>query len=233
VSVEAKTELSRFNRVLTRYQEATKKSARDVINRAALNVAFESMKGTRRAKAEEIKRLGTTSDPNRKVWWMYVTKILKSTGYTIKRNTFASVRIGSRKRKRVKTGTVEVGIQGSFTREDLVRASNDIKSKRVRGIGYIAAGFLPAVRYFWNKVKDKPFLRSGPSVPKQYGSPLGRGYEEGSVFNPSAVIMNTTEAAVKVGRQAVLNAMRTVGIDMAGYLQKRMKRDAERARLGS
>lgn len=229
MSANLKVESDRFNSVLWRYSIVTKKTLRETINRAALNVAFEAMRLTTRAKAEEIRILGTAQDPQRKRWWQHVVNVIKKTGHILKRNKFKTEKQNG-KRVRVKTETIERGIQGEFTREDLVKVSNDIKRRRISGVTYIASGFLPAVRHFWQRVKDKPFRRGGAQTPKQYGAPNGRAYEHGGQWNPAAVFENRTEAAVKVGGPALRSAMRIVGVDMAAYLQRKIKKNAEQNR---
>lgn len=228
-NITLKLETKRFETTLRRYAASSKRTVREVINRAALNVAFEAMDLTKRANADDIKRLGTKSDPKRLVWYKYIAKVISQTGYIIKKNRFKTVTVDGKK-KRVLSHTEEKGIHGRYTVEQARMVSDKIKASRLRGIGYVASGFLPAVEHFWRRVKDKPFRRG--RAPKQYGAPNGIAREGGSEWNPLAHFENRATGSVKVATAALQSAFRKVGIDMADYLQKKMKRNAQEASSG-
>ena len=226
--MSATLDTSRFKSTLARYALQSSRTMREVINHTALNLSMESMKETRRANRADIQRIGTDADPNKLIWYKYIAKLLSKTGFVTKRHKFRTDIING-KRKRVRISTQESVISGSYTKAQAQEVSRQLKARKLRGIGYIAVGWLPAVQYFWNKVKDKAYIRQG-RPPKQFGGPKGRGYESGSTWNPAAHVENRTDAAGKIAGPAYKRALFKVGVDMVQHMREKMQKAALKAR---
>lgn len=222
--VKVSLDTAMFKQTLSRYALQSSRTIREVINRTALNLAFESMNETKRARRDEIDKLGTKADPKARVWWRYIKKLIRETGFNIANTTAKSVSKLKRKKGSVHS-VIGTGVSG----RDLTAVSEKVKAGRRRAIGYIASGWLPAVEFFWNRVKDKPFRRGG-NKPKQFGPPQGRGYESGATWNPAAHIENKTDAAGRIAGLAYRKSLRNVGVEMVRYMRERMEKAALKAR---
>lgn len=213
--VIATDNVQQFGAMLREYKKWCPYDWKDIVNRKALSVAFEALKETVKAKAAEIKALES------KDWWpKYIAKRITGKGVTFKRTHYQKVQ-SKRGIKRVTThSTIHYEGKG-YTREEARRISKLIISARLRSIGFLKSGWLPAIRTLWPLVKDKP-RGNNASGARQYGANKGEAVPAVASANPHAVIKNSTDGIEKYGELAVSIAIDRVIADTFEYIKRKM-----------
>lgn len=207
-------ETERFKRTFERYAQLRRKTHQEIVTDKALDLAYTSLQETKRAQREKIDILGTESDPKRKDWWRYISWLIYRQGFVISKG---------RKVKGKYTKTYKV-YEGKSTFEQQQEVSEKIKSNRRRAIGYIASGWIPAIKYFYPLSRGKTRGSNSVAGVKQFGKPQGSGTLVDPRTNPTAILVNRTEAAVKVGLDGARRALIKIRADMSAYIQKKVQR---------
>lgn len=200
-----------FNQVLRRYAELSKRDWADIVNRKALQLAFETLKETPKADAAAIRELES------KEWWpKYIAKRITGAGVTFKH----------------KKATIHIQGRG-YTRAEARQVSRKIIAARVRSTAFFKSGWLPAIRTLLPLVRDKAKLAVTVGGAKQVGVDKGRARPAVSGTSPAAEIINSafpSEAKLKqFGVPALQRALERVKIDTAEYILRKTMDSAKKA----
>lgn len=199
--ITVETNIKDFNRAMQAYYAASKYEWPDILNRKGLQLAFEALNETPKAEREAIRNLEKLD------WWpKYVANRIKA-GFTFS--------------KRAKGVQSKVTIKGRFTKEMAREVSKKIIAGRLRSVAFLKAGWLPAIRTLFPRVRNKPFVRMTAGGAKQYGRDKGSAVAARPTANPFAEIVNSAEGIEKIGRPALARAMAKVTADMLSYIAQR------------
>jgi hypothetical protein len=158
-----------WREAVIRAQEATGQGLADVLNSMAADVALRAMQFTPKASAQEIRNLPNNSPmvvttdqrTGRKhvapLWVLYVQKRLREKGVTVKYQVRLKKKDWQPKfvngvwtEGRTKSEFRKIGGSGhtNWSADEQVKASKRIIDARLRSIGFLRAGFIPAARAF-------------------------------------------------------------------------------------
>jgi hypothetical protein len=180
VSIKVTLDTREFEAAMRDYAKDSKRDFGDICNRVAFDVARWSIEETHKATPGNIEQVAKES------WWpKYIAKRISRGGVTV---TFRSKTKGNRR----------VGFQGSYTRAQAKSVSTKIIAARKRSRTFLAAGWLPAVHLFANRVFGTGARTRAPGGVKMMGAPKGRGIVARlNSWDPVAWIINMATGASK------------------------------------
>lgn len=200
-----------FNKAIVDYKFACGRDWADIINKKALQLAFEAMKETGKADKEAIRKLQELP------WWpKYIAKRISKTGASYTR--------------RIKGKTETFNVKGRYTRAEARAISRRIIMARVRSTAFHKSGWLPAIKRLFPLVKDRAGLRSGQSGVKIVGVEKGSGIAAMPGASPWAMIKNSAEGITKMGKGALQRALNYVTADTMVYIARKMQERANKMR---
>lgn len=180
-------------------------------NRQSLNLALKVGRRTPIGSKEKLRRL------EEREWWpKFVAKQIREGGVRVK--TGGSTKKGNAKYKKV---------SGKYSVADARRASKRLIEKRINKIGFIRSGWLPAIRMF-TALKFK--TRGNPNLAgtKNIRRPKGAARVAKPGVNPTALIINHSKGAERVGLRAMQEGMNEAAADMRGFCRERCSETARR-----
>jgi hypothetical protein len=219
-------DFNEWRRAAAELSAQSKRTLPDFINGQAMAVAVQAIKLTRKADASRIEyELGTVG---------YTTRTIskgKRKGQVVKGDRILKNDSLARRILFAHYAKTKKWLTAGATIKD--KADNLIK-KRLRGVGYIKAGWIPAFKTLSSVVRRKPAKASGGAYGvKQFGAPKGSaipakqalGLIYATIENSVPGFSKTTEPyAVEGLRQALA----FTAADMTEVLAKRLKQDMAR-----
>lgn len=199
MAISIQVDTKEFNAALREYIKVSRRTLPEIVNKRAVNIAFKSIRWTRKARKSQINR------------------DLKQKARIAPKAPIGAILVNY---KAGQDG--EKGFYGDKMKQQVER----MKLARHSSAGYIKAGWLGAFRDLQPhaKVFRRPprGLGSGNAAKKGFGRPAKRG------INPTAEIVNQVEGAVKIGAPGLQRAMNADAADMAQFAAKRMQQDANK-----
>lgn len=214
MDVDLKFDTVQFRRVLEEYIATTSKSVAKALNSKAYQLAWHAERLTKRASRADIESLGVVATKlrrNRK------TGALGKGAAVIDKPRVEAILAGLwRKQGR------------TFTNAELKEAAKKEIGKRLRAVGYIASGWIPAIRKLFGKSDIK--LGKPESTRRAGTSGTGRAVPA-TPENAEAIIENSVLAlknskVANEAEQALHKAGAIVQKDMEEYLLRKMKEAA-------
>lgn len=204
-SVEASitVDTSNFDKALKEYIRNSKKDCQDIVNQKAYWIAIRAIKETYKADKDQIR---TT---------------LEGPSDTFPNLTLAEAIVLTRNRQSVKK---------KMTRAELKREGKKLINQRIRAIGFLKSGWLPAVRILAPKVNKRytvGLTRLGKGKDKGGAEPARQSTTSCKATIWSDIIAdNNTKAQNyrKIGLQRALNAE---AASMNAYVESKLRKRAE------
>ena len=211
-----------FTRTLRRYAKVNKKTFREIVNKKALDLAFNAQRLTEAAdpKAIEYKlgAIGNKVGRNRK------TGALRKGKRILKEDNFAARIVNSRRKK---------AGQPLIWGKELERAAQKLINARVRAVRFLRSGWLPAIKKLSFAVDRRDRVRWPKGLVKGKAKPKGYGIAARSELKPAALVVNSAtknnakaQSKIIKGLKAGLNATMA---DMVVYIERKMGRDWRKA----
>ena len=209
-----KFDTSEMNRALRDYMKVSSKSLAEVCNQKAFFMARGAARLSHRANAEKIEtELGKTSTIVKQLTRGKNIGKFRKTGFTVKNSSVAEGILRSRIH-------AKGGVQP--TKADFLATVKKFIVARAKSAAFLAAGWIPAIKYFESRVKSKagapPMDRS---VKLKASKPLGGAVEAQPGWNPRAILWNSAIAKrSKTGGQAL---SKTAGDALQAAMQAEVK----------
>ena len=211
-----------FTRTLRKYAKVNKQTFREIVNKKALDLAFNAQRLTEAAdpKAIEYKlgAIGNKVGRNRK------TGGLRKGRRILKEDNFAARIVNSRRKK---------AGQPLIWGKELERAAQKLINARVRAVKFLRSGWLPAIKKLSYSVDRRDRVRWPKGLVKGKAKPKGYGVAARSELKPAALVANSAtknnakaQAKIIKGLKAGLNATMA---DMVIYIDRKMGRDWRKA----
>lgn len=214
------------NRVLNRYAELnTRKTFPEIVVAKTMDMGFRALEETHRASKEEIKRL-----PDKQWWPKYVAQRIMGSGVVVR---------GRKKAGRKKARHDSKLIKGAYTRAQARQVSRTIIAARLRAVGFVAVGWLDAIRDLSRTPHSKGWFKSftRSALSKRFGQ--AKGIAKTSFFGFSKIkaslisfSMNpkrTTPRVMFYARQGAERAVAATTKDMQVYIARKMRQAADKA----
>lgn len=214
MAANLETDFRNFNRVMRKYLDTTSKSMAKALNSKAYELAWHAEKNTERASRAKIEALGVVGTKLRKD---RKTGRLKRGRNLIDQDRAEAVLVGLWKK------------QGkSFTQAELKAEAGRFIGRRLSAIGYLASGWIPAIRRLF-RLSD--FKKPQPSSTKRRGTTGTGRAKPATQKDLVAIIENSIDGLENPNARAKAEAatsfaFRTVRADMEAYLLKKAKDSA-------
>jgi len=208
---ELHVDMTSFKKTMNAYLASTSKSMVRALNSKAYEIAWQAEKLTKRASRAAIEELGVIA-----------TQVFKKNGDRLRRtrsiyakSSRARAIVAARKRK---TG------EEIITR-DLEKEAAKLIGARLKAVGYLASGWIPAIRRL---LRLADFKKSPPTSVKRGGRNTGFA-TIATTKRQEAVIGNSVGALAKddnsrtLAESALGRAVAIVQADMEAYLVKKFK----------
>ena len=211
-----------FTRTLRRYAKVNKKTFREIVNKKALDLAFNAQRLTEAADPQAIEyklgAIGNKVGRNRK------TGALRKGRRILKEDNFAARIVNSRRKK---------AGQPLIWGKELERAAQKLINARVRAVKFLRSGWLPAIKKLSLAVDRRDRVRWPKGLVKGKAKPKGFGVAARSELKPAALVVNSAtknnakaQSKIIKGLKAGLNATMA---DMVVYIERKMGRDWRKA----
>jgi hypothetical protein len=199
-----------------------KRSFKDIVNAKALDMAYQALRHTDAASASAIEyKLGATGNKLRK---SRKTGKLSKGKRILKADSFAARIVNSRRKK---------AGQPMIWGKDLEKAAQKLINMRVRAVGFLKSGWMPAIKklsYAVERRDRRPWpkgLSKGKAATKGWGRPAK------AVLHPEAWVVNSatnnSQQAISKIKAGLSMGMAASVADMAIYIQKKLGRDYKKA----
>ncbi len=220
-----KSNLPQFRATLLQYLRVTSDTLERAIIRKAYRLALGALRLTKRASRNEIETLGVIG------YELNYSKVAARKGITQYNKNIqgkAIVEPRSRARAIVVNKLRRAGNLSAETGASVTEKARSTIMSRIKAIGYIASGLLPAVRKLGREVGAIGF-----SDVKQIGPPKGTVEVDRNAWNPKVTITNDVSAQKneRVSEYLVSGMERAMGeeiADMEIYITRKLKEDASR-----
>jgi hypothetical protein len=229
--MDFKIDTKEFNEALRQYVELSKKDAATVLNTKAFYVARRACWGTMRADKAKIAAFvdGLVQVHKERVY-NEKTKRMKmrtSRTYAMSAGGAPIISLVINKRRGMRG---EKGLRG----DDMTRAMQRQRGYRMSSIGFVASGWIAAIRVLDPKAEEKAKAMSVKGA-KIYGVPKG-GATFATPGNLSLMIYNTAKAKsdktgsgwLKVATDGLSNAIRDEADDTERYMARKLHERAEK-----
>lgn len=211
-----------FTRTLRRYAKVNKKTFREIVNKKALDLAFNAQRLTEAADPKAIEyKLGAIGN---KVGRSRKTGALRKGRRILKEDNFAARIVNSRRKK---------AGQPLIWGKELERAAQKLINARVRAVKFLRSGWLPAIKKLSYSVDRRDRVRWPKGLVKGKAKPKGYGIAARSELKPAALVVNSAtknnakaQAKIIKGLKAGLNATMA---DMVIYIDRKLGRDWRKA----
>tara|TARA_R100000655_G_scaffold13403_2_gene30367 strand:- start:69 stop:737 length:669 start_codon:yes stop_codon:yes gene_type:complete len=211
-----------FTRTLRRYAKVNKKTFREIVNKKALDLAFNAQRLTEAADPQAIEyklgAIGNKVGRNRK------TGGTRKGRRILKEDNFAARIVNSRRKK---------AGQPLIWGKELERAAQKLINARVRAVRFLRSGWLPAIKKLSFAVDRRDRVRWPKGLTKGKAKPKGYGIAARSELKPAALVVNSAtknnakaQSKIIKGLKAGLNATMA---DMVVYIERKMGRDWRKA----
>lgn len=195
-----------FDRELTRYIQASSRELPEILNSKAYFVARKALWFTDKAAAPKIRKLRDQASRN------------------------GGLLIGAMIQKRRKERG-EPGLYGKQMRREIDR----FIAMRLRVIGFLKSGWIPAIQGLDPKAQDKQLAAPKVGGVRQYGLPKGN-VSPATESVMTAVIQNLAQARsdriqalATIGGRGLNRAFLDEAASMAQYVEKKLKKHADEA----
>ena len=199
-----------FEAALAEYIKVSKRDFAYIINKRALNVAFHAIRQTPKARRVAIRQ--ELMSPSRESPSAPIAALIINRQLGKAQAKF--VHEHKQKSQQLR------GLHGAEMRA----AIQKLIKKRQNTIGYIRSGWLKAIHVLKRVTKDS---KRPPRV-NVFGRVEGDVRPAKSGINPTAVIINSTRAAVKIGAAGLAKAIALDAADMREFTAKRLQKTANR-----
>jgi len=202
---------AKFDSVLNEYMKWTSRTLEEALNSKAYMIARKALWFTKKADREDIKsslrRLG-----------------LSSRGTESPRGALI-----------INAARAKQGLPGLHGRA-MAEAINALEAARLRSIGFLKSGWIPAIRILEGFAKDKGGAAPRDSAARVYGQEKGAAYPA-TADKLSAVIVNSVgtqgrdrnNVLERIGGPALDLAFYDEANSMQDYIEKKMNEDALKA----
>ena len=227
----------RFENVFSEYiQKNAKVKIADELNKRAANIIMTAMKETKKVDPSTIKKeLGTLQITRQRV-----VKSGKRKGQLTKPKTYYKTDINQSKvfkilnwRRKFRSDSLPKRLQGSPTGNTKMKGLTDKFVKSVKSsCGYIAAGWIPALRVFLQASRSKSLNTNDASqnLQKRFTNIANNKFARlgyGNLANASDMIMkctfgNAARGADVVGKDALVKAINKEIGDMKFYIESKI-----------
>ena len=207
---------------LRRYAKVNRRSFKDIVNAKALDMAFQALKHTDAANAGAIEyKLGAIGN---KVSKSRKTGQLRKGKRILKDDSFAARIVNSRRKK--------AGHPLIWGKE-LEKAAQKLINMRVRAVGFLKSGWMPAIKKL-SYVVDRKYKRPWPKgLSKGKARPKGWGRPAKGELKPEAWIANSATnnnlRAIRKIEAGLSRGMAASIADMAVYIERKLGRDYKKA----
>lgn len=193
-----------FDRTMHEYANYSRKTDQQIVNAKMLQLSFEAQRQTAIAKGLREKLLRYV-EANASIWAGFIVKKLNKKGY----------RRGMWKK-------------AQFSHEARLKHKEIIGAK-FRSVGFLRAGYLPAIKKLYPMVKDKSLIKEKVSGAKQYGKDKGSVTPAlASDSHPFAEISNTAAGIEKLGLVPLERAAEIIKADMETYIARKHQEEINR-----
>ena len=210
MATELKIDTREFEAALKKYIMVSKRDLAYIVNKRALNVAFHAIRETPKARKGAIRRellAPSRESPSAPIAALIINRRLgKAQAEFVNQYNQKSQQLR--------------GLHGAEMRA----AIQKLIKKRQNTIGYIRSGWLKAIHVLKRVTKDS---KRPPRV-NVFGRVEGDVRPAKSGINPTAVIINSTRAAVKIGAAGLAKAIALDAADMREFTAKRLQKTANR-----
>ena len=207
---------------LRRYAKVNRRSFKDIVNAKALDMAFQALKHTDAANAGAIEyKLGAIGN---KVSKSRKTGQLRKGKRILKDDSFAARIVNSRRKK--------AGHPLIWGKE-LEKAAQKLINMRVRAVGFLKSGWMPAIKklsYVVDRKDKRPWpkgLSKGKARPKGWGRPA-KGELKPEAWIANSATNNNLRAIRKI-EAGLSRGMAASIADMAVYIERKLGRDYKKA----
>lgn len=221
---ETKLDVREFQRALVEYIPTTKKSLAQICNERALNIAARAIPPTPKAEKQKIEALGVVG-----------YTVLSKKGTRLKRAK-AILSVGGRMRDIYVARMIKRGENPKdLTAKEIADRVKRALGARLRSIGFIKSGWLPAMKRLGIAAGKQAKLRIlGDS--KTVGRDKGYAIEAKPGFTPSATIVNMAgsltddngHALVKFGAPALQQAVNAEARELLEHTARKLQADANK-----
>ena len=223
-----KMDMRELNSALKDYMKVSQKSLAEVVNQKAFFIARGAVRLSDRASSEMIAtELGKNGTTVRLVVTGKNAGRFKKTGFTIRNSSLAEKILRARIH-------AKGGVQPS--KADFLATVKRFIMARVKSAAFIAAGWIPSIKYFEARVKSRggapPMDRS---VKLKASKPLGGAEAAKPGWNVRAILWNSAiarhskngDAALsKVGGEALRKSVAAEVKSMREHVAKKLQEDA-------
>ena len=211
-----------FTRTLRKYAKVNKKTFREIVNKKALDLAFNAQRLTEAADPSAIEyKLGAIGN---KVGRSRKTGKIRKGRRILSENNFAARIINSRRKK---------AGQPLIWGKELERAAQKLINARVRAVRFLRSGWLPSIKKLSLSVERRDRVRWPKGLVRGKAKPKGYGIAARSELRPSALVVNSAtknnrkaQAKIIRGLKAGLSATMA---DMVTYIERKMGREWRKA----
>ena len=211
-----------FTRTLRKYAKVNKKTFREIVNKKALDLAFNAQRLTEAADPSAIEyKLGAIGN---KVGRSRKTGKIRKGRRILSENNFAARIINSRRKK---------AGQPLIWGKELERAAQKLINARVRAVRFLRSGWLPSIKKLSYSVERRERRPWPKGLTRGKAKPKGYGIAARSELRPSALVVNSatknnSKAQAKIirGLKAGMNATMA---DMVIYIERKMGREWRKA----
>ncbi len=214
-TIEIETEA--FKEMLERYVKVNKRTAGEIVNRKAYNVAKNAVRLTRKANNEEIKTFfKAPNGPTGHYILEDGTKVSRK-----RQHRWDRVRPVLHKAFKLK------GKPKEHSNENMAKWAKILRSMRLKSIGYLRSGWIPAIEDFGETLRARKTIKGV----KQHGRRKGIAVVAKKKADKAlAIIGNSTgrktdqaKAAQKFGKPALARAIRAERRSSEKYIERKYK----------
>jgi hypothetical protein len=212
-----------FDRAFRDYLKVSQKSLAEICNNKAARVAAAAIRETKRANRGKIE-----SDLGR---YVTVQETSKRGKVVNRRRLVLNTRTGHTaplaeliiNKRRGRAG--QPGLEGAA----MAQAVRKMLASRFRSIGFLASGWLAAIKAILPSLVDRSGIRIDRSV-KWRGKPKGDAKPARAGWNPLATVENKVDKGERASRiisEGVQRALDSEAKDMQTYVDRKLRKDAD------